>query len=156
MEFESGEVRKVRRVLWHWGRVDKRIDDLIERMRVAVDRANSLYEVGGSRPMDGQPRGSMPGDPVFRAVEQIQRMRELFAQEIETCEAQIREEQDFKVAVNNAISKLTPVQQDVLRLRYVGHHDWVYIGYKLFMTDRNARRYDFTACAELAQIIDVS
>lgn len=156
MEFENGSARDVRRVLWYWGRIDRRISELMEQMKIAVDRANSLYELGGSRPMDGQPHGSTTSDPVFRAVERIQKLREVFSEEIESCEAQIRRAQDFKESMNEAIGTLTPVQQDVLRLRYIGGHDWVYIGFKLFTSESNARRYDYQACVKLANLIDVT
>ena len=145
----------MRRVLWRWGRIDRRINELMEQMRVAVDRANSLYELGGSRPMDGQPHGTVTGDPVYRAVERIQHMRELFAAEIETCEAQIKEAQEFKAAVNEAVSTLPPIQQDILRLRYCAGHTWVYIGFKAYMSESNARRHDTLACQKLSHLIEV-
>ena len=155
MEYDLDNVRDVRRVLWRWGRIDRRIDELMEQMKIAVDRVNDLYQIGGSRPMDGQPHGTVTGDPVFRAVERIQQMRELFAQEIETCEAQIKDAQAFKAAVAGAISQLTPVQQDVIRLRYCGGHDWVYVGFKLYMSEKTARRYDVQACEALANLIEI-
>lgn len=155
MEHEERGAQDVRRVLWRWGRIDRRINELMEQMRVAVDRANSLYELGGSRPMDGQPHGSVTGDPVYRAVERIQHMRELFAAEIETCEAQIKEAQEFKAAVNEAVSTLPPIQQDILRLRYCAGHNWVYIGFKVYMSESNARRHDALACQKLSHLIEV-
>lgn len=156
MDYEAGSARDVRRVLWRWGCIDRRISELMEQMKIAVDRANSLYELGGSRPMDGQPHGSTTSDPVFRAVERIQQMRELFAEEIETCEEQIRQAQDFKAAINEAIGQLSRIQQDVLRLRYIGGHDWTYIGFKLYTSESNARRYDYQACVKLGKLIDVT
>lgn len=155
MEYDLDNVRDVRRVLWRWGRIDRRIDELMEQMKIAVERVNDLYQIGGSRPMDGQPHGTVTGDPVFRAVERIQHMRELFAQEIETCEAQIKDAQAFKASVAGAISQLTPVQQDVIRLRYQGGHDWVYVGFKLYMSEKTARRYDVQACEALANLIEL-
>ena len=155
MEYDLDNVRDVRRVLWRWGRIDRRIDELMEQMKIAVERVNDLYQISGSRPMDGQPHGTVTGDPVFRAVERIQQMRELFAQEIETCEAQIKEAQEFKAAVNDALGQLTPVQRDVIRLRYQGGHDWVYVGFKLYMSEKTARRYDVQACEALANLIEL-
>lgn len=155
MEYDLDNVRDVRRVLWRWGRIDRRIDELMEQMKIAVERVNDLYQIGGSRPMDGQPHGTVTGDPVFRAVDRIQHMRELFAQEIETCEAQIKDAQAFKASVAGAISQLTPVQQDVIRLRYCGGHDWVYVGFKLYMSEKTARRYDVQACEALANLIEI-
>lgn len=153
MEHEIDGVQDVRRVLWQWGRIDKRISELMEQMKIAVDRANSVYEISTGRAMDGQPHGSGTSDPVFRAVEKIAKMRELFAQEIEVCEAQIKEAQAFKVAVNEAMENLTPVQRDVIRLRYVDGHNWLYIGFKLAMDESNARRHERAACEKLANFI---
>lgn len=105
--------------------------------------------------MDGQPHGTVAGDPVYRAVERIQHMRELFAAEIETCEAQIKEAQEFKAAVNEAVATLPPIQQDILRLRYCAGHNWVYIGFKVYMSESNARRHDMLACQKLSHLIEV-
>lgn len=156
MDREPNEVQDVRRVLWQWGRIDRRISDLMEQMRIAVDRANSVYEMSSNRGLDGQPHGTLTGDPVFQAVERIRKIRELFVAEIETCEAQIKEAQEFKAAVNEAVAGLNPIQREVVRLRYQGGHDWVYIGFKLSMDESNARRIDRTACAKLGQIITIS
>lgn len=155
MEFESGEIRDVRRVLWRWGRIDRRIDELMEQMRVAVNRAQSIYEISGSRVMDGQPHGSGTSDPVFQAVEKITRMRELFAQEIESCEAQIKEAQAFKFAMNDVLKKLSPAQQEVIRLRYWEGHHWPYVGYRMHMEESTARKYERAACKELVNFIQV-
>lgn len=155
MDREPNEVQDVRRVLWQWGRIDRRISDLMEQMRIAVDRANSVYEMSSNKGLDGQPHGTLTGDPVFQAVERIQKIRELFVAEIETCEAQIKEAQEFKAAVNEAVAGLTPVQRDVLRLRYCEGHNWVYIAFKLYMSEKTARRYDVQACAALAHKITI-
>ena len=156
MEHDLDSVRDVRRVLWRWGRIDRRIDELMEQMKIAVDRVNDLYQIGGSRPMDGQPHGTVTGDPVFRAVERIQQMRELFAQEIETCEAQIKEAQEFKSAVNDAMKNLLPVQREVIKLRYHDGHSWTYISTVcLYMSEKTARRYEVQACEALANLIEI-
>lgn len=155
MELELDGVQDVRRVLWQWGRIDRRINELMEQMRIAVDRANSVYEIQSGRGLDGMPHGSGTGDPVFRAVEQIGKMRELFAAEIETCEKQIKEAQEFKAAVNEAMECLTPVQRDVVRLRYADGHNWIYIAFRLYMSEKTARRYDVQACTILAHRISI-
>ena len=156
MEQELDAVKDVRRVLWQWGRIDRRIADLMEQMRIAVDRAQSVYEIQSGRGLDGMPHGSGTGDPVFRAVEQIGKMRELFAAEIETCETEIQKAQEFKAAVNEAINDLTPVQRDVLHLRYQEGHNWIYIAFRLYMSEKTARRYDVQACTALAQKITIT
>lgn len=155
MDREPNEVQDVRRVLWQWGKIDRRIADLMEQMRIAVDRANSVYEMSSNRGLDGQPHGTLTGDPVFQAVERIQKIRELFVAEIETCEAQIKEAQEFKAAVNEAVAGLTPVQRDVLRLRYCEGHNWVYIAFKLYMAESSARRHEFLACQKLVKRISI-
>ena len=154
-EYEPDEIKNVRRVLWRWGCIDRRINDLMEQMKIAVDRANSVYEISGNRAMDGQPHGTGTGDPVFRAVEKIMQMRELFAQEIETCEAQIKEAQAFKLAINELLKNLSPVQRDIIHLRYQEGHYWPYVGYKLHMEESSARKYERAACRELANFIEI-
>ena len=92
---------------------------------------------------------------MYRAVERIQHMRELFAAEIETCEAQIKEAQEFKAAVNEAVATLPPIQQDIIGLRYRDGHNWVYIGFKVYMSESNVRRHDTLACQKLSRLIEV-
>ena len=153
MEYDVEGVRDVRRVLWQWGRIDRRIADLMEQMKIAVARIESVYELSSGRVMDGQPHGSGTSDPVFRAVEKIAKMRELFAQEVEVCEQQIKEAQEFKAAINEAMQCLTPAQRDVIQLRYREGHFWAYISVKLYMSEKTARRYEAQACEILAKKI---
>jgi len=146
---EHDEYKQVRRLLWHWGRIDRRIDELLEQIRLAQVRMNALYEIGGSPAMDGLPHGTTPGDPVMRAVERIEHMRELFAQEIADCEEELREEQEFKAAMREAMDALKPVEREVIALKYKGGHGWEYIGLMMHMDESTARRYDRSACAAL-------
>ena len=155
MEYDVEGVRDVRRVLWQWGQIDRRIADLMEQMRIAVARIDSVYQMSSSRAMDGKPHGTGTSDPVFRAVEKIAKMRELFAQEVEVCEQQIKEAQEFKASINEAMQCLTPVQRDVVKLRYQEGHYWPFIAVKLYMSEKTARRYDVQACGILAKKISV-
>lgn len=148
------ELKNVRRVLWHWGRADRRIGELIEQIKLAHDRVNQLYEsIGGGRAMDGQPHGTTPGDPVMRAYERIEHVRELFAQEIAVCEDEMRQEQELKAAMHEAMQALKPVEREILTLRYKGGHTWEYIGIMTHMDERTARRYDESACMALGNRI---
>lgn len=146
---EHNEYKQTRRLLWHWGRIDRRIDELLEQIRLAQVRMNALYEIGGAPAMDGLPHGTTPGDPVFRAVERIEHMRELFAQEIEECESAMRDEQEFKAAMREAMDTLKPVEREVLTLRYKGGHSWEYVGIMMHMDESTARRYERSACEAL-------
>lgn len=154
-EYEPDEIKNVRRVLWRWGCIDRRINDLMEQMKIAVSRIESIYEISSGRAMDGHPHGTGTGDPVFRAVEKIMQMRELFAQEIEVCEQQIKEAQEFKAAMNEAMRDLTHAQKDVLHLRYQEGHFWPFIAAKLYMSEKTARRYEVQACESLAKKISI-
>jgi DNA-directed RNA polymerase specialized sigma24 family protein len=146
---ERDDYKQVRRLLWHWGRADRRIGELTEEIRLARDRANALYDMGGSSVIDGLPHGTTPGDPVFRAVERIEHMRELFAREIEECESAMRDEQEFKAAMREAMDTLKPVEREVLTLRYRGGHSWEYVGIMMQMDESTARRYERSACDAL-------
>ena len=147
---QRDEMKRVRGLLWHWGRADRRIGELMEEIRLARERANALYDLGGAPAMDGLPHGTTPGDPVMRAFERSERMRELFAREIEQCEQEMRMEQEFKDAMREAMQALKPVEREVLTLRYKGGHSWEYIGIMTHMDERTARRYDESACEALS------
>lgn len=145
---------RVRAVLWQWGRCDARVDELIDQQRLAEARMRGLdSDIGGAAPMDGQPRGTVPGDPVYRAFEAREREKKLFADEIETCEDEMRRVKAFQAAVGAIIKELKPVERDVIIWRYRRGASWVYVGLKLNMDESTARRFEREACAKLAKKI---
>lgn len=149
-------MRAVRAVLWQWGRADRRIAELQEEIKLAGARMEALYNVGGMRAMDGQPRSTVPGDPVYRAYESIERQRELFRAEVEACEEETRREQAFKAAVGRALKTLPHAQREVVMMRYgKGGHTWPYVAVMLQMSESGAKNLDAQACAALAGIITV-
>ena len=150
---EQIEISRVRAILWEWGAVEKRVDELTEQMRSATRRCREVdEEIGGSAPPDGQPRSTTPGDPVFRQFEAREKLREIYTQEIEECSRQIAEVKRFQASINAIVATLRPVEQDVLRERYVkGDVTWLYIGFKMHMDERTARRIEHDACEKLAR-----
>ena len=150
-------LRGVRAVLWHWGRADRRIAELQDEQRLAGARMEDLYSVGGVRNADGGPRSTVPGDPVFRAYESIERQRALFGDEVEACEAAIKREMDFKAAVAALLKALPHAQREVVRMRYgAGGHTWPYVAIMLGMSESGAKDLDAKACAALIGKIEVT
>lgn len=150
------ERRAVRAVLWQWGRTDRVIADLLEQEKLAGQRMEALYSVGGARAMDGQPRSTVPGDPVFRAFESIERQRRLFGDEVEACEAAIQREQAFKAAVTQALRRLPHAQREVVKTRYGGGgHTWAYVAAMLGMSESGAKDKEAEACDQLKNLISV-
>lgn len=150
---DRDELSRVRAVLWQWGAADRRVDELMEQQRSAARRYREIdEEIGGSAPPDGQPRSTTPGDPVFRQFEAREKLREIFTQEIEVCAAQIEKIKKFQAGIDAMIAELRPVEQQILRERYVkGDTTWVYIGFKMHMEESNARKIEHGACIKLAR-----
>lgn len=150
--------RRIRMLLWEWGRVPVMLDELADRMKGAAGRLRGLYEdaTGGGQRLDGLPRSTVPGDPVYRAVERLDRMRELCAQEIEACEERARELTRWRDAMDAAIDDLAAEAREIVRMRYQKGHTWAYVGIKMHMDEATARRIEREACDRLAEVIGVS
>lgn len=147
---ERRRLNHVRTVLYQWGRCETRVNDILEQQRIALARLNELdREIGGAAPMDGQPRNTIPGDPVFRAYLAREHMKEVFAEEIETCEGELQKIRAFQRSIGALVAALEPVERDVINCRYVKGADWAYVGYKLHMDESTARRFDRSACRKL-------
>lgn len=145
------DLDRVRAALWKWGKTDRRVEELTEMMKLAEKRFKEVdYEIGGSKPPDGMPRSTVPNDPIYRQYEARMRLRDVYTNEIETCSKRIAEAKNFQAGMNMLISELLPVEQDVLRERYVNADTtWEYIGFKLHMAEGTARRFEREACEKL-------
>lgn len=141
----------VRTELWKWGKIDRRVEELTEMMKLAEKRFKEVdNEIGGSKQPDGLPRSTVPNDPVYRQYEARMRLREVYTNEIEACSKQIAEAKTFQADMNRLILELLQVEQDVLRERYVNADTtWKYIGFKLHMAEGTARRFEREACEKL-------
>ena len=147
-------LRRVRALLYEWGRSGDRIEALIDQQRSAMRAMIEIDEdIGGRAPMDGQPRSTVPGDPVWRAYQARERLREVLADDVEVCQREIDTITTFRREIGGLINSLPPVRRDVVILRYTDGATWLYIGYKLHMDESTARRHDRAACEALADII---
>ena len=143
---------RVRAWLYEWGRTETRVADLMDQQRAAMTRMTELdQDIGGHAPPDGQPRSTVPGDPIWRAYQARERMREIFADEVETCQKELEKIKAFQAGVGELVARLDPEERDVITWRYVKGADWLYIGYKMRMDESTARRYDRAACEKLAE-----
>ena len=150
---EKQEMNQVKKLLWHWGRSDKRIVELIEQMRLAKSCIDDLYVIGHSPSIDGMPRSTAMGDPVMREYERIQQARKNFEDEIEACEKELLETQRYKAAVNQAINTLPGLEQDIIRMRYKQGHTMVYIAVKCSISERTAYNREASAITALSDRI---
>lgn len=143
---------RVRAVLYEWGRAETHVNDLMDQQRAAMARIRELdMDIGGHAPPDGQPRSTAPGDPIWRAYQARERMKEIFADEVENCQKELEKIKSFQTAVGELVSHLDPVERDVINWRYVKGAEWLYVGYKMNMDESTARRYDRAACEKLAE-----
>lgn len=143
---------RVRAVLYEWGRAESHIADLMEQQRAAMARIRELdMDIGGHAPPDGQPRSTVPGDPVWRAYQARERMKEIFADEVETCQQELERIKAFRDSVGALVARLDTVERDVIVWRYVKGADWLYVGFKMNMDESTARRYDRAACEKLGE-----
>lgn len=143
---------RVRAVLYEWGRAETHVNDLMDQQRAAMARIRELdMDIGGHAPPDGQPRSTAPGDPIWRAYQARERMKEIFADEVETCQRELERIKAFQASVSALVAQLDPVERDVINWRYAKGAEWLYVGYKMNMDESTARRYDRAACEKLAQ-----
>lgn len=151
---DAHRLRRVRAVLYEWGRAGARIAALMDQQRAAMCAMAEIDEdIGGRAPADGQPRSTVPGDPVWRAYQARERLREVFADDVETCRREIEAIISFRRDMGEMINSLPPVRRDVVILRYADGATWLYIGYRLHMDESTARRHDRAACEALADMI---
>ena len=143
---------RVRAVLYEWGRAESHIADLMDQQRAAMERIRELdQDIGGHAPPDGQPRSTAPGDPIWRAYQARERMKEIFADEVETCQRELERIEAFRDSMSALVARLDTVERDVITWRYVKGADWLYVGFKMRMDESTARRYDRAACEKLAE-----
>ena len=150
---EKQDQNRIRKLLWRWGRCDKRISELIEQMRIAKSCMDDLYNIGHSPSMDGMPRSTVPGDPVMREFERIQQARDNFREEVEACERELLDTQRFKAAMNRAVKELPGLEEDIIRMRYQKGHTFVYIAAMCSINERTAYRREEKAIEELGKKI---
>lgn len=152
------DLDRVRAELWKWGKIDRRVEELTEMKKLAEKRFKEVdNEIGGSKPPDGLPRSTVPNDPVYRQYEARMQLREVYTNEIEEYSKQIAEAKTFQAGMNMLIAELLPVQQDVLRERYVNADTtWKYIGFKLHMSESTARRFEREACVKLQKKLPIA
>ena len=143
---------RVRALLYEWGRAERHICDLMEQQRIATERIMELdRDIGSHAPPDGQPRSTAPGDPIWRAFQARERMKEIFADEVETCHRELEKIREFQSSVGELVAQLDPVERDVIAWRYVKGAEWLYVGFKMSMDESTARRHDREACEKLAE-----
>lgn len=150
---DRADKSRIRKLLWHWGRCDKIIRGLTGQMRFAAEMMNDLYVVGHSPSMDGMPRSTATSDPVMREFERIQKARENFQNEMETCEHELLETQRFKQTMNEAIKGLSGLEQDIIRMRYKEGHTMIYIATRCGISEKTAYNREERALEALDRVI---
>ena len=150
---EKTDIARIKKVLWHWGRCDKRISELIDQMRIAKSCMDDLYTIGGSPRTDGMPHGTAVSDPVMREYERIEKARQNFRDEIEACEKELLEEQRLKAAVNDCLKQLPGLEQDIIRMKYKGRHTVVYIAAMCGVVEKTVYNREIRALIKLDKLI---
>jgi len=111
------ERKRIRRLLWRWGRVTAYC---ARRHRDISDFEELIAGVADVRPqvITGMPHGGAISNPTERSAEQLSKLKERYAEKVADLWADIAEELDFADAMNDAMSNLCPIELAVVEYRY--------------------------------------
>lgn len=147
------EHNRVKRLLWEWGATDRRVEELVRRMRNAKARMDEMYEIGAPAGAGGGGKTKKRSDPVFRAFERAERIRQDFAAEAEACEREIQRAKEFERKMDSWVSELPPKERDVITQKYKKGRSWVYISIVMECDESTVYRCAKRAVEALAEKI---
>jgi RNA polymerase sigma factor (sigma-70 family) len=105
--------------------------------------------------LTGMPRGgSGELNSVERAVDNLQKIYDSFAEYCEVIRKDIEDSRRFKKAIDDIIETLEPRERQVIHLRYVNGKSFVNIGaMRIGCTDRNVQYIEASAVKKISEKI---
>ena len=131
----------VRRILWQWANTTRTIERLeAERayFRSMADEAHCMLKAQNLSGMPGSGRISDLSD----VMEQIEKSAEMYARQCERINAEIADALRLRNAIQDFVSRLTPVQEKVITYRYRDGHEWQFIAIKMNYDEKSVRRIE--------------
>lgn len=147
----------VRRMLWQWGSTMDRVRNMQADIRGLHDLIDGLRTPSGVQRITGMPGSGQVGDPTARTAERAMELTRTYHEAADIIEARIKDALRLKRAVDDAVAaRLTPIQSQVVTMRYQGGHGWEYIALKLAYAESLVRQREAEAVDNLAKIISTA
>lgn len=148
---DSERIKQTRAYLWRWGStmavVKRKEAEIAAMMFLVTDATQTLH----AQQITDMPRGGQTSDPTLRAVIELERRREAYADTSAAATEVIRARLAEKQMIDALIDMwLTDWQAEILEYRYVRGHDWDYIALKLHCEESTARKQEFKAVNKLS------
>lgn len=142
---DKEERRKIRRLLWKWGRVT---EYCAHRHRDMIEYIELMDAVGDIKPqtLSGMPHGTDVGNPTERLAE----LRMRYAERIDCLSREIDKELRLSHDIDELIAELEPIEQTILDLRYKGGKSYMGIADELNYCERQVKRTEYEAIEKLA------
>lgn len=154
-DYERECMRKTRGMLARWGCAMMEIRRMERRSRVLIDLLRDIVPTLRAQQITGMPHGSGVGDPVGRAVEQMEQRRGEYQRELDAIDAEIRQRQAEHRAMEELMRTwLTDLQIQIIDLHYREDRTYEYIAGKLNYTWDGVRKQEYKAIGKLSRRIE--
>lgn len=111
-------------MLWNWGRALDTIAAYERDLRTLSGLKREAYNTLSAQRLDGMPRASGKADPTQTALEEIEKRLADYERAELNARHMISSRLTLKMQIDDAISVLPALWQQVLRARYVDRRSW--------------------------------
>ena len=149
---ERDDARKIRGILYRWGRVPSTLLDLHQQIRdfeCLLDDVRSL----GAQQYDGMPGSKEPGDPTAARAAKAIALQEEYQKTIEWLMNRAAEEVRLKTLIDEHLELLSPADQELIRLRYGNRLQWVTVSMRMGYSEEAVRKRDREVILKLSENI---
>ena len=113
----------IRRMLYNYRKIDKWIADCEKELQEMQDKISVNYDVGISAISD-MPHGTGISDKTCNAAENVEKLKETFAEQVEYLDSRIKQYYKEKREIENILHALEPIQREIAEKRYFQNLSW--------------------------------
>lgn len=147
--------QETRRLLWHWGR----LEEYCREQQKEIDAYNELVARNtgvAAAVLSGMPHGSEITNPTQRAALELMQLAEAYADTVEITKQSLQRELRLKRCIDEMLAELSEVQREIIRLRYKGGNNWVFIGIKMNLNEIWVKKLEARAIDKISKKIITS
>lgn len=137
-----------RRLLRRWGAAEdycRRLQRRARSLRALIDEARW----NSPEPGPGV-QNPNPSDPTYNEVRHLEEIRARYGAELERITGRIERELELSEAVEDCVSRLSPVKRQIIELRYREKRSWISAALEAELSEQHAKRLEGSALDDLA------
>ena len=127
---------EIRRMLYNYRRLDIWIADCEKELQEIRDKISVNYDVGISVISD-MPHGTGISDKTCNAAENVEKLKETFAEQVEYLDKRIKQYYKEKREIERIVDSLKPVHREIAEKKYFQNLSWD----KIMEIDRKENPY---------------